>query len=476
MDLTDRRRYPNLLLIMSDDQGPWALGCAGTPELVTPHLDQLAAEGTRFDHCFCASPVCSPARASWLTGRMPSTHGIHDWLKSGNIDVAAGVTWAGADQPVRYLAGLTGFTQVLADAGYHCGLSGKWHLGDSASPQQGHSFWCAHALGGGQYTNYHVFDNTPDLQPRSQYVTDFFTDRALEFLGQQQAATRPFCLSVHYTAPHAPWVQAEQPGDIWQLYQDCDFPSVPFLPPHPWQGWKFTADQRLTTLQGYCTTITAMDRAIGRLLGRLTDLGLSQDTLVVFTSDNGFNIGHHGVLGKGNGTFPLNMFEESVRVPFIARWPGRVPAGRIHSGLISHYDFMPTVLDLLSLADPDRSARPGRSFAPALTGAPGGAEAVVVADEYGPVRMVRERQWKYVHRYAYGPHELYDLDNDPGEIANRVDDPACARVLADLRYRLEQWFLTYADPGLDGVRQPVNGQGQIGPLGAAGQGRPAFSA
>ena len=117
MDTPDLDRRPNILIIMSDDQGPWAMGCAGTPELLTPTLDRLAAEGTRFSNFFCASPVCSPARASFLTGRIPSQHGVHDWIKSGNFDVEDGVTWCGRDRPIEYLQGLTGFTDVLAANG-----------------------------------------------------------------------------------------------------------------------------------------------------------------------------------------------------------------------------------------------------------------------------------------------------------------------------------------------------------------------
>lgn len=118
----------NVLIFMSDDQGPWAMNCAGTPELATPTLDKLASEGTRFENFFCASPVCSPARATFLTGGIPSQHGVLDWIKAGNIDVEDGVTWCGRDRPIEYLAGMTGFTDILAANGYVCGLSGKWHL------------------------------------------------------------------------------------------------------------------------------------------------------------------------------------------------------------------------------------------------------------------------------------------------------------------------------------------------------------
>ncbi len=467
-------RRPNILVIVSDDQGPWAMRCAGTPELITPTLDRMAADGMRFENCFCASPVCSPARASLMTGRMPSAHGVHDWLKSGNIHVEDGVTWSGRDRPIEYLAGITAFTDVLAASGYVCGMSGKWHLGASATPQKSYSYWCAHSLGGDSYTRYFVFDNEPQMTLQTQYVTDFFTDRALAFLDWHARGEEPFCLSVNYTAPHAPWRQEEQPPDIWRLYDGCEFESVPRRPPHPWGGWNPTPDARRTTLQGYATTITAMDAAIGRLLGRLDALGVADRTIVLFVGDNGYSLGHHGIMGKGNGTYPLNMFEESVRVPFIARWPGHIPAGSVRRELVSHYDFMPTLFDCVGIRHPVTDGLPGRSFAGLLRGGSGGQEAVVVCDEYGPVRMIREREWKYVHRFPDGPCELYYLPEDPGEDRNLAGNPDHAATEARLRDQLHEWFRKYSDPALDGAGLPVTGMGQIGRMGAAG-GEPAFA-
>mgnify|MGYP005631704037 CR=1 FL=1 len=469
-----KQSLPNILIIMSDDQGPWAMGCAGTPELDTPTLDRLAAEGMRFDHCFCASPVCSPARASFLTGRVPSSHGVHDWIKSGNIDVEDGVTWCGGDRPIEYLAGLTAFTDILAANGYLCALSGKWHLGASATPQKSHSYWCAHSLGGDSYTDYFIFDDTPELAHQEQYVTDLFTDRAIDFLKGHAGDDQPFCLSVHYTAPHAPWREGEQPPEIWQSYADREFASLPVLPPHPWRGWNPTPEKRHETIQGYFTTITAMDAQIGRILDTLDELSLTEDTLVFFTSDNGYNMGHHGISGKGNGPSPMNMYEESVKVPFIARCPGRIPSGVLNTGLVSHYDFMPTILDYLGLDNPLADELPGGSFAESLRGGEMTDAPIVVCDEYGPVRMIREREWKYVHRYPDGPHELYCLGEDPSEASNLVDDPVHADTLTRLRSQLDEWFLRYADPSLDGADLPVTGKGQVDVVRPKGDGRTVF--
>lgn len=466
----------NVLIVMSDDQGPWAANCCGTPELITPNIDRLAAEGMRLENFFCASPVCSPARASFLTGRIPSRHGVLDWLKSGNIEAEEGETWCGKDRPIEYLAGMTGFTDILAEHGYVCGLSGKWHLGASGTPQKGHKFWAAYALGGDSYTNYLLFDNAPKPTRFRQYVTDLITERALDFLERHGKGPAPFCLSVHYTAPHCPWRRSEQPAEVWARYEDCKFESIPVLPPHPWHGWAPTPQERRETLAGYFTTITAMDMNIGRLLAKLDALGAAENTLVIFTSDNGFNVGHHGVLGKGNATWPFNMFEESVKVPFIARCPGRIPRGRVSAALASQYDFMPTLLELVGLPAPKANdTLPGRSFARVLRGETDeGREQVVVFSEYGPTRMIRDAEWKYVHRYPYGPCELYNLRRDPGETRNVLDEPEHTPVLEKMRLELEKWFLRYAAPEFDGSRQPVTGEGQINLVGPIGGGKRVF--
>jgi choline-sulfatase len=135
MASTDSNK-PNVVVIMTDDQGAWALGCAGNEEIRTPHLDRLAERGILFENFFCTSPVCSPARASFLTGRIPSQHGVHDWIRKGNIDDPEG-KYRGADRPIEYLEGILGYSDVLKQNGYTCGLSGKWHLGAQETPQKG---------------------------------------------------------------------------------------------------------------------------------------------------------------------------------------------------------------------------------------------------------------------------------------------------------------------------------------------------
>lgn len=446
---------PNIVVILSDDQGPWALGAAGNDEIRTPNLDLLAATGTRFENFFCTSPVCSPARASLLTGRIPSQHGIHDWVRGGNI----------GEDAIAYLSGQPAYTELLAGAGYVCGLSGKWHLGDSITPQKGYSHWFAHQSGGGPYTDAPMIrDGEPIIQPG--YLTDAITDDALAFLDQHATRDAPFHLSVHYTAPHSPWV-GEHPQDIVDSYDDCPFASCPQEPEHPWSlrntvPASARSDPR-ANLKGYFAAVTAMDLNIGRIIERLDALGLRQSTVICFLSDNGFNCGHHGVWGKGNGTFPQNMYDSSVKVPAIWSHPGRIAEGVVRHELVSGYDFMPTLLEYAGLENPDAASLPGKSFLGLLSAGHRGAERghVVVFDEYGPVRMIRTRDWKYVHRFPYGPHELYDLLQDPGERTNLVAEPSHADRRMGLERQLREWFHTYVRVEIDGVREPVTGKGQV---------------
>lgn len=464
-----RTERPNVLFILADDQGAWALGCAGNPEIRTPNLDRLAASGARLTRFYCASPVCSPARASLLTGRIPSQHGVHDWLRAGNVGAGA----------LGYLDGQRAYTEVLAEAGYECGLSGKWHLGDSQRPQQGFGHWYVHETGSSSYHGAPMIrDGRRVAEPR--YLTEAITDDALACLDRYARGGRPFYLGVHYTAPHSPWID-EHPEEIVRSYDDCPFESCPDEPPHPWSFPSTvppgTRERRRESLQGYFAAVTAMDEQVGRLIDRLEALGLRERTLVAFLGDNGFNCGHHGIWGKGNGTFPQNMYDSSVLVPAIFSHPGRIPAGRVSDELASGYDWLPTLLEYAGQPpSPDADRLPGQSFAPLLLGPEGGGrDRVVVYDEYGPVRMVRTSEWKYVHRYPYGPHELYDLIADPGERSNLAGDPERRDAEEEMKAMLEEWFVRYADPRVDGVREAVTGKGQLGLAGPAGRGAPAFA-
>ncbi|WP_207344977.1 sulfatase-like hydrolase/transferase [Arthrobacter sp. E3] len=455
---------PNIVFILSDDQGPWALGCAGNEEIHTPVLDALAADGTRLDNFFCVSPVCSPARASLMTGQIPSRHGVHDYLTGVEV---------GAQAP-DYLAGQAIFTDVLAAHGYRMGLSGKWHLGANDAPRKGFVHWYGLEGGGSPYLGATMYRNGA-REEVTEYLTDIITNDAHAFLEREAARAEPFFLAVNYTAPHKPW-KGQHPREFEDLYADCAFDSCPQEEPHPWQptvnGVAIGGEPDVrAALVGYFAAVSAMDSAIGGLLQHLEKLGIAENTLVIFSSDNGFNCGHHGVWGKGNGTFPQNMYDSSVKVPAIFHWPGHIAAGQVREELFSAYDVPATILELAGLEPAPFETGPGTSFAALLQAPDGTAEAneraenaVVVYDEYGPVRMIRTHTHKYVHRYPHGPHELYDLAADPGERHNLMNDDGVHPALVGLRSRMAGWFSQHGVPEFDGAALPVAGAGQHSPL------------
>lgn len=452
------------MFILADDMGAWALGCAGNAEVRTPNLDKLAARGILLTNTFCASPVCSPARASLLTGRIPSQHGVHDWIRRGNSrsESADGAL-------IDYLEGLPTYTEILASQGYTCGLSGKWHLGRATVAHKGHTFWHAHGRGGGDYYGAPMIREDGSEYAEERYVTDVITDHALDFLRAQQREGNPFYLGVHYTAPHSPWDRGQHPAALFQEYESqCAFRSVPDLPPHPLQiktaPCGTTPERRRELLSGYYAAITAMDAGIGRLLDVLEEQDLTDTTLVVFTGDNGMNMGHHGLWGKGNATYPANMYDTSVRVPFIAACPYRVAEGWVAHSLFSHYDFMPTLLDFLGMRHLIPTGLPGRScldlWQDGDTSA-SGCDNVVLFDEYGPMRMIRTLSRKLVLRHPDGPNEFYDVLSDPDEEHNLIASMLHGNEIDELTASVDRWFDRHADPARDGRALPVTGTGQL---------------
>ena len=477
------RRKPNLLFILTDDQGAWAMRCAGNGDIHTPNLDRLAARGTRFDNFFCASPVCSPARASILTGRIPSQHGVHDWIRSGSLDrkalgeYASHPYFASEDVPVRYLEGLITYPDLLAERGYQCALAGKWHLGDSMNPQHGFSHWYTIGRGGCLYNQADVIEDGA-LHFETRYITDLITEHALGYLDELAGGDAPFYLSVHYTAPHDPWDEDQHPAEFFDLYRDCSFTATPDEPLHPNRiptAPGGTGEERKRLLCGYYAAVSAMDAGVGRLLDRLGELGIAEDTIVIFTADNGMNMGHHGIWGKGNGTFPFNLFDTAVKVPFLACWPGHIPENRVTSSMCSHYDIIQTLNELLDLGAKLPGDLPGKSFADVLLGGEDTDNHIVILDEYGNSRMIRTREWKYIHRFPYGPHELYHLSEDPDERGNLADCPAYAPIREELLDRLQKWYDQYADPAVDGSREAVTGFGQMRRCGVYSGGKPVYA-
>ncbi|MBQ4354084.1 MAG: sulfatase-like hydrolase/transferase [Clostridia bacterium] len=463
---------PNILFILSDDQGAWAMRCAGNHDIHTPNLDRLAAEGVRFENFYCASPVCSPARASIITGEMPSCHGVHDWLCRGNVQGDAHPYMSEhphfrSDVGIEYLEGHPSYIAVLAENGYNCALSGKWHLGNQDHPKEGFSGWFTISGGGCAYYSPDFFENGR-FTVSHDYVTDVITDRALAFLDELEQKEEPFCLQVHYTAPHSPWTPENHPDEYLALYKDCAFTATPDLPIHPCQQTSAplgdTPERRRENLTGYYAAISAMDANIGRLLDKLDRDGLADNTVVIFTADNGMNMGHHGIWGKGNGTYPPNMYDTSVKVPFLIRAPFLTRTGITAQRSASHCDLFPTILDIASADYTLNEHQPGSSLCGYLTdGCPDTADSPFIAiyDEYGFVRMLRGERYKLIRRYRHNDDELYDMLEDPDETHNLIDEPALADVVREMSDRLEAWFDRYADPKCDGKNSlTLTGSGQ----------------
>ena len=465
-----KQEKPNILFILTDDQGAWAMRCAGNTDIHTPNLDRIASKGYRFENFFYASPVCSPARASLLTGRIPSAHGVQDWIRSSNLDrdglkkeIREDPYYLCEEKPIQYLEGMLTYTDVLKENGYTCALSGKWHLGDSMTPQHGFDKWFTIGRGGCYYNKADIVENG-EISFENRYITNVITDKALSYLEEFRTQDNPFYLSVHYTAPHSPWEEDQHPGEYIEMYRDCGFTATPDLPVHPNQipsAPSGTGEVRKSLLRGYYAAITAMDADVGRLLDKLEALGIAEDTIVMFMADNGMNMGHHGIWGKGNGTFPFNMYDTAVKVPFLVSWPGHYPSGVVCRRMCSQYDFFQTLLDMVGIRRQLPDGLPGRSFADVFDGNTEKAGAVVVYDEYGPTRMIRTEEWKYICRSPYGPDELYHLSEDPEENNNLSADPEYAALINRMYIQLTRWFYTYADPAMDASREGVTGYGQL---------------
>lgn len=462
---------PNIVFILADDMGEWAMGCSGNSDIKTPNIDRLADSGMRFENFFCVSPVCSPARASIITGKIPSQHGVHDWIRGGNahgsvLEEAFKPVikdYKSNDVPIQYLEDHKAYTEVLDEVGYECALSGKWHLGDSLTPQKCFKHWYTIGKGGCHYIQPDVVEDGK-LTVRSEYITDLITEDALKYLDGRKDDNDPFYLSVHYTAPHSPWEHEEHPKEFVDLYKDCDFTATPDLPVHEKQIKSApygTGERRKYLLAGYYAAISAMDKCIGDIINKLEETGKIDNTLIIFTGDNGMNMGHHGIWGKGNGTFPLNMFDTSVKVPMIVSWKGYVEQGKVCDRMLSHYDVYPTLLDIVD-AGCDREDLPGKSYKKILCGEDTSSDddKVVIFDEYGSTRMIRTRKYKYVHRFPYGPHEFYDLEKDPNEYVNLIDDVSYEDKVVELRTQLIEWFVKYTDVRYDGTKEAVYGVGQ----------------
>ncbi len=439
----------HVILVVNDDLAQWALGSYGNDEIRAPTLDYLAATGVLMENAFTPTPVCSPARACLLTGRLASQHGIHDYLSSTIPEIHR--------RP--WLKDELTLAQLLSEAGYQTAHCGKWHLGDDDRPQAGFSHWFS---GVGDYPAEHGGDHRFSLNGEIQTIpgqrTQVITDKAIDFLRDRDASS-PFFLQIGYFGTHNPW--RGQPERLVAQYRQNDFDGMLDQPAYPFgkQALESTLPTRLNpreALAQYFAAVSHIDEAIGRLLDELEALQLREQTLIVFTSDHGLCCGHHGLWGKGNATLPLNMLEESIRVPLIFNHPGALFAGQRRTEFVDHLDTFQTIADyagLLSKLDASRKY-PGRSFLPLLdNSAPLPDWRQIQFGEYGDLRMARARQYKLLRRYySDAPCELFDLERDPTESHNRYGDQAYQLVVEALTGELDSYFGRYHDTLKSGLR------------------------
>jgi arylsulfatase A-like enzyme len=234
------------------------------------------------------------------------------------------------------------------------------------------------------------------------------------------------------------------------FYADKELQSFPREKMHPWLVGNKKLINNVEAMRRYAAEVSGVDDGVGRILAALEANGIDDETLVIFTADQGLAAGQGGFWGMGDHTRPLTGFDWTTHVPLIYKYPGQIQAGERSNDLVSNYDFLPTILDFLGLKEeaPRKPPSPGHSYCGTLTGMQAAWDDTVFF-EYENTRAVRTRKWKYISRFPDGPNELYDLTSDPGERRNVVDQPAHAERQKMLRARLDAFFNLYADPRFD---------------------------
>ena len=449
-----RNDHPNILVVLTDDHGRWATGCYGNPAVRSPTLDWLARTGVRMDRAFTPSPVCSPARASFFTGQMPSAHGIHDWIEE----------WDPVGQRHPGLRGQTTLAMRLQRAGYHTGLFGKWHCGHSREPQPGFDRWFSYADSQFPHRGRIAFSDDGRRIEHDGFQSESITREAVNYLKQRLPDERPVFAVVGYVNTHS--LYRDQPERLVDRFRGHDFAEVPQEPVDLPQGkatipWTGTAEERREKLAQYYAAVTCIDGHVGRLIDAIGAAGQLENTLIVYTADHGNMNGQHGLDSKGNATIPQNFYEESVRVPCLLRWPVVLEGGGVSDVFVDLCDLHATLLDAAGV---EPAGGPGRSCLPLLRGH-GGTWRDAYFGEYGNARCIRTARYKLIQRHP-GPaghwdHELYDLHDDPRETHNLAGSSAHAERIAGLSRRLDQFFAEHADAERSGLRvadlPPCNG-------------------
>jgi arylsulfatase A-like enzyme len=428
---------PNIVVVLADDLPAWVLGCYGNKEFQTPNIDALARTGMRLANSFVVTPVCSASRATLFTGRVPRQHGVHDFLTDNPIENPP----QGQKAPPPSFASEVMISDLLSRAGYDCGYVGKWHMGSDRQP--GHGYNYTYTMVGGQrtYTDPEMFLNGQPVQEKG-YLADLMTRRACEYIDKQTAA-KPFFLTVGYLNPHTPYTG--HPQRYYDMYANTKFETVGYEPaaPNALREKEMLKDTP-GNLRSAAAAITALDDQIPVLLKKLREKGLSDNTLILFTGDNGYLLGRHGLWSKGLASDPINMYEEVVRVPMILSWAGKIPAEASAPEMVSFTDVLPTLCEAAGVAVPTDRRLPGRSFLKIARrevperGAPRWQN--LVFGHFRNTEMARDNRYKLVLRNeGAGPNELFDVVADPRERVNQYENPQYITVRQRLGKELAGW-------------------------------------
>ncbi len=442
----------NVLVFLTDDHGQWALGSSGNDHIQTPNLDYLADTGAVMQNAFTPIPVCSPARACFLSGRTASQHGVHDYLDN---------------QPDHFerdwLEGQATLPELLQNRGYETGLVGKWHLGNDTKTARGFDHWGALA---GDYpidaTGPARYCVDGELETIAGPKASVITDGAVKFL-RNRNKENPFFLFVGHVSTHSPW--DGHPRRLVERYTSHDFTEVPQHEKYSFGVQNLESRELIdransrTALAQYYASVSSIDEGVGRLIDELDSESLRDETVIIYTSDHGLNCGHHGIWGKGNGTLPLNMVEESIRVPLILNGPDILGEQR-HNEFVDHLDLFATVLDLANLELPREIDYAGRSFAEILAGRTSGDWRQMQFCEYGNVQMVRDERYKLVIWNDTGKYRLFDLKEDPREERDLAAKPEhrnrCKDMLNEISCYYDRYSLSENSGTRPGGPEPTN--------------------
>ena len=465
----------NLVFILADNQSSEALAVYGNRDVETPNIDRLAAEGIRFDRAFAVNGLCSATRATLMTGLIPSAHGMHDAIPDPILRQMPDDWNVVKEYPT--------LPQILANRGYRTAMVGKWHLGQYKKPQIGYQYWVTFPYGHTlSFWDNQVIDNGKTYPVKDRHIVDFFTEKAVEFI-DQQTVDRPFYLQLNYDGPYAnpPTNYGPARNRHYSRYVDKAFLDMPIEPISdnilkrlngPWRPLDIeNLDKSLSNgdiwtwllyeairMQGdresyanFLSQNSMVDDGVGKVLVALERQGLLDNTLIVYSADQGNHFGQHGIWGHTNYYFPTRLYDTSMRIPLIIRSPVRSTAGSVNNSMIGQYDLMPTLLAALNVSHESHQLAPGRDFSPMLRGEESAEDwPDVVFFEQEESRGIRTPEYLYWQRHPMlGESALFDLRTDPGQRLDVAGEAAYAEIRKLLDRRVTEFFELYSDPKYD---------------------------